>query len=249
MPGSFRLNSGVCSPVDLPLLPKRNHPEGMALVLAAHSEGAYLAAAVRCAVEALRALQVQAVPVELVLVLHGADGATGEAAAQLRRRCAVPLRLLKRHRHGQAQAWQAGIRHTRQAWIALGTVDDLLAPNWLNAVTTAIGAQAEGSARCSVFHPRALFCFENEQQLQLLPDQGELDHPLAALLSQELWPGSCVAHRSVFRVCPLQPVASTLPPALGNVLWNWHCRSLQAGFVHQALDGTCQFRRQRAAVG
>ncbi|NDC36106.1 MAG: hypothetical protein EBZ51_12235, partial [Synechococcaceae bacterium WB9_2_112] len=62
--------------MDLPLLPKRNHPEGMALVLAAHREGAYLAAAVRCAVEALRALQVQAVPVELVLVLHGADGAT-----------------------------------------------------------------------------------------------------------------------------------------------------------------------------
>ena len=220
----------------------------MALVMAAQREGPYLAAAVRCAAEALWELQVQDVPVELLLVLHGADRTTCEAAAQLRRGCAVPLRWLTRHRRGQAQAWNAGIRNTRQSWIALSTVDDLLSPNWCRAVNHAIKTQPPDQARCSVFHPRQLVCFETQQQLQLLPDQSELVHPLAAVLSQEIWPGSCVAHRSVFQVCPLQPELSTLPTVLGHALWTWHGRSVQAGVAHRVLERTCQFRRVRAAV-
>ena len=138
----------------------------------------------------------------------------------------------------------AGIRQTAVPWIALATVDDLLTAPWLSEVFAAIRSLSE--ARRCIYHPSRLFAFEVEQRMQCLPDQQELHHPLAASLSQELWPGTCVAHRSVFQACPLLPDDRPLVPAWDPVLWSWHSRCLQQGFEHRVLEGTCQFRRLRA---
>jgi len=230
---------------------RRPKADGLALVLVAHDEGPYLPAAVNCALAGLRSLQQESIPVAIRLMLHGADRATQVAAHHVARSSDLPIRLLRRRRHGPAEAWMAGIRQTNVPWIALATVDDLLTAPWFTEVFAAIHSLSE--ARRCIYHPSRLFGFEVEQRMQCLPDQQELQHPLAASLSQELWPGTCVAHRTVFQTCPLLPEDRPLLPegrpvrSGGDlVLWSWHSRCLQQGFEHRVLEGTCQFRRLRA---
>jgi len=217
---------------------------GFSLLLAANREGAFLAAAMRCAWAASSPLLNQGVPVELHVLFAGCDRQMRLAAWQVCRELGMPCQLHRVRQAGLIQAWRFGMQRAKGEWLALLCEDDLMAVNWLSAVHSAI--LAHDGTPSVVFHPRMQCTFELRQQLRLLPDQSELEDPRAALISANCWPGSCVLSRKLLDHLPLRRELDSSPSQLPKGLWAWHLESLQHGVVHQAVPGTCEFRRDPA---
>lgn len=226
------------------MIATRSKRRGVSLLLAAHRGGAFLAAAVRSAWASARPLLDQGVPVDLHVLFPGSDGQTLLAARQLRREVGSACQLHGVRQAGLIHAWRLGVQRAKGEWLALISEDDLIAANWLSAAYNEI--LAHGRAHAKVYHPRLHCTFELRQHVRLLPDQSELEDPLAALISANLWPGSCVISHALLDRYPLRSERACASSLLPHGLWAWHLESLQHGVVHHAVPDTCEFRRDCA---
>ena len=222
-------------------LRKANPQHGFTVVVNAHREGTYLAAALRSAMTAAQPLLSQGVPVELLVVMDRPDQITSVVAQKILKKCSMPKRILRLNVGDLGLARNAAVKAARFPWIAFLDGDDLWAANWLTAARSIL--QGADNPDCLILHPRYTFYFELEHGVLHIPDQSELSHPLAQLVADNFWNSLCIAHDTVFKACPYNP--KRLVQGLGYEDWSWNRHTVLAGFEHRGVDGTCHYKRQR----
>ena len=95
-----------------------------------------------------------------------------------------------------------------------------------------------------IFHPRHTYYFGIEEAALNVPDQSDLSNPLPLLVADNFWNSLCVAHRSVFKVCPYKP--NMLKSGLGFEDWCWNRHTIVNGYIHRVVENVCHYKRQRA---
>lgn len=222
-------------------LRKANSQHGFTVVVNAHREGIYLGPSLRSTFEAAHPLLNKGIPVDLVLVMDRSDSLTRDVARRVLKDSPLPTRVIRLGVGDLGSARNVAVKAARLPWIAFLDGDDLWAVNWLLTVHGAIGQS--GSNQKTIYHPRFNFTFQQVLGLLESPSQCDLDQPLATLVADNLWTSLACAHRSIFLAHPYP--CNRLSEGLGYEDWSWNRRTIQAGFQHVALDGTCHFIRRR----
>ena len=220
---------------------KSNDCNGFSLVVNAHKEGSYLAAAIRSAIEAAKPLIDSQIPVEIILLLDNPDKITTSVAKKVLKECQFPKRTIRVNYKDLALSRNKAIRAAKFPWIAFLDGDDLWASNWLAVVHEAI--QKSSNPLMEIFHPKYSFYFEQLHEVLHSPDQNQLKFPEALLIANNYWTALCCAHKTIFLNHPYKP--NRLEKGWGFEDWSWNKRTIKAGYFHRSLPNSCHFIRYR----
>ena len=217
-------------------------PFGFSIIINGHREGPYIAASIRSAYQSLKKLNQIEVPAEIIIILDNSDKITMQVARNTIKDIPLTIGVTATDYSDLSNARMYGVFLAKYNWIAFLDADDLWSYNWLTEVYKLICAMIK--PEICIFHPRHTFYFGIEEAALNVPDQSDLSNPLPLLVADNFWNSLCVAHRSVFKVCPYKP--NMLKSGLGFEDWCWNRHTIANGYIHRVVENVCHYKRQRA---
>lgn len=217
-------------------------------VLSLHREGALLRESFRSLLTSLRGLDgggdtARGTPLtwELIAVLDRADEATERVLREeIAANCTVErCRILKVEVGDLGLSRNEAVKAARGRFIGFLDGDDLCSRDWFARAYELCSAASAESGSNLILHPEYNLYFGREAAIFAHPRQRDYD--LRALFFHNLWSALSFGPREAYRAVPY--LSNEISHGLGYEDWNWNCRTIEAGWVHEYVPRTAHFIR------
>lgn len=228
----------------------------IALIVAAHNEGAILGTTLLSLMRMIDSLQHavdevfwQSCQFEFIVVRDRADEPTRIASDSFARYIQdspsaqkIRYRVLNTDFGEPGSARNAAISASQSDYLLVMDGDDLICSSFLREAVSFIQAQEQPNA-LKVLHPNYLFTFDEKLLLLQQPSWNSFAGNKTSALLINPWDVTVFAPRSVYESCHY--LSTAVSQGTGFEDWEWNLATLTRGIEHHVLPKTTVYKRSK----